>query len=87
MFFLPRGRRRLELFYDVSTDCWAMDLGGATLFKPKRTAQAVADVLGDRYKLEQVRVTKGRKIIRIAGRRGRDEAKTVRTCRDEIYSW
>jgi len=66
---LPRGRRPWELFYDVSTDCWAMDLSGATLFKRKKTAQAVADVLGDRYKLEQVRVTKAGKIIRIAARR------------------
>ena len=66
---LPRGRRRWELFYDVSTDCWAMDLAGATLFKRRRTAQAVAEVLGDRYKLEQVRVTKGKKIIRTGARR------------------
>src|SRR5438477_2077487 len=66
---LPRGRRRWELFYDVSTDCWAMDLAGATLFKRRRTAQAVAEVLGDRYKLERVRVTKRSKIIRTAARR------------------
>src|SRR5437660_319889 len=65
----PHGRQRWELFYDVSTDCWAMDLPGATLFKRKRTAQAVAEVLGDRHKVEQVRVTKSSKIIRSVARR------------------
>src|SRR6266567_3987292 len=51
----PGTRRRWELFYDVSDDVWAMEIQGATLFKRKRTARVVAQLLGDRYEVIEVR--------------------------------
>jgi hypothetical protein len=61
---LPGPRRRWELFYDISDDMWAMDIQDATLFKRRRTARVVADLLGDRYEVIEVRVGKNRKVIR-----------------------
>jgi hypothetical protein len=61
---LPGPRRRWELFYDLADDMWAMDVQGATLFKRKRTARVVAELLGDRYEVIEVRLGKNRKVIR-----------------------
>jgi len=52
------------LFYDVSDDVWAMEIQGATLFKRKRTARVVAQLLGDGYEVIEVRLGKNRKVIR-----------------------
>jgi len=60
----PATRRRWELFYDVSDDVWAMEIQGATLFKRKRTARVVAQLLGDGYEVIEVRLGKNRKVIR-----------------------
>jgi hypothetical protein len=61
---LPGPPRKWELFYDVSDDMWAMEIAGATLFKRKRTARAVADLLGDRYQIVEVKLGRKKKVIR-----------------------
>jgi len=61
---LPEPPNRWELFYDISNDMWAMEIQDATIFKRRRTARAIADLLGDHYEVIQVRLGKNRKVIR-----------------------
>ena len=44
---LPSARKPWEMYYDVSADCWAMRIEHGTLFKRKKTARAVADLVED----------------------------------------
>jgi hypothetical protein len=60
----PGPPRRWELFYDVSNDLWAMDIESATLFKRRKTAVAVARHLDDRYKIEEVKLGRGKRLMR-----------------------
>jgi hypothetical protein len=41
-----------------------MEIQDATIFKRRRTARAIADLLGDHYEVIQVRLGKNRKVIR-----------------------
>lgn len=61
---LPGPPKRWELFYNITDDVWAMEIEGATLFKRKSMAHAVARRLGGRYEVNEVRLGKNRKVIR-----------------------
>ncbi len=61
---LPDTRRPWELYYNISDDTWAMDLEGGTLFKRRKSAQAVANLLGKHVRIEQVKLGRGKRIIR-----------------------
>lgn len=41
-----------------------MDIDGATLFKRKKTAVAVAGTLGDRFVIEEVKIGRGKRVVR-----------------------
>jgi hypothetical protein len=40
-----------------------MDIDGATLFKRRKTASAVAQTLGDRYQIEEVKLGRDNRAI------------------------
>lgn len=61
---LPGPPRRWELYYNISDDVWAMDLSDATLFKRRRAAKLVAEMLGDRCRVEAVKISKSGRISR-----------------------
>jgi hypothetical protein len=61
---LPGPPRRWELYYNISDDVWAMDLSDATLFKRRRAAKLVAEMLGDRCRVEEVKISKSGRISR-----------------------
>lgn len=69
---LPNRRKPWVLYYNVSDDVWAMDISHATLFKRRRAAKAIAELLGDRFNIEEVKVAK-------TGRISRQHKKTTRT--------
>jgi hypothetical protein len=73
---IPRAKRPWEMFYDVSDDVWAMDIEGATLFKRKKTAMAVAALIGrsDHVRVEEVKV-QGERIRRKKGKRASQTSK------------
>ena len=79
---LQRARRPWELYYDVSDDMWAMDITGATLFKRKKTAVAVAALFerGDRVQIEEVLV-RGKQILRRKVQRASQAAKSEKATR------
>ena len=78
---MPGPPRPWELFYNVTDDVFAMDIEGATLFKRKKTAVAVAKIVDDELQVEEVKLGRGKRVVR-SPRRSRKRTGARRKSRE-----